>query len=108
MTPLDFVLWLNGVLDATGDDQPTAAQMAKIKEKLAETVGPIIASKLLDRADQFAREEERTNMTQTQPLDLMRLKYEEYARMYARRAAFPGYGANAIYATATTNTKGTL
>lgn len=106
MTPLDFVLWLNGVLDATGDDPPTAAQMAKIKEKLAETVGPIIASKLLDRADQLSREEERTNMAQTQSLNLMRLKYGEYVRMYERRAAFPSYGLYPISTTA--NTKGTL
>lgn len=106
MTPLDFVLWLNGVLDATGDDSPTAAQMAKIKEKLAETVGPIVASKLLDRADQLAREEERTNMTAVQALGLMRLKQEEYARMYVQRALVPNYAASQIFAT--TNTKGTL
>lgn len=108
MTPLDFVLWLNGVLDATGDDQPTAVQMSKIKEKLAETVGPIIASKLLDRADQLSREEERANIGAAQALNLMRLKQEEYERMYEQRAAFPSYGIRPIYATATTNTKGTL
>ena len=106
MTPLDFVLWLNGVLDATGDDQPTAVQMSKIKEKLAETIGPIIASKLLDRADQLSREEERANISAAQALSIMRLKQEEYARMYAQRATFPSYGVNAIYAA--TNTKGTL
>jgi len=99
MTPLDFVLWLNGVLDATGDDSPTAAQMSKIKEKLAETVGPIIASKLLDRADQLAREEERTNISAAQALNFMRLKQEEYARMYEQRAV-------PIYAP--TNTRVTL
>ena len=108
MTPLDFVLWLNGVLDATGDDQPTAVQMSKIKEKLAETIGPIIASKLLARADQLSREKERTNMAQTQSLNLMRLKYEEYARMYEQRAVLSSslFSANLIYAL--TNTKGTL
>lgn len=106
MTPLDFVLWLNGVLDATGDDQPTAVQMSKIKEKLAETVGPIIASKLLDRADQLSREEERANISAAQALNLMRLKHEEYECMYSQRAAFPSYYVNPI--SATTNIKGTL
>lgn len=106
MTPLDFVLWLNGVLDATGDDPPTAVQMSKIKEKLAETVGPIIASKLLDRADQLAREEERTSISAAQALSLMRLKHEEESRMYSQRAAFPSYGLYPISTTA--NIKGTL
>lgn len=106
MTPLDFVLWLNGMLDATGDDQPTAVQMSKIKEKLAETIGPIIASKLLDRADQLAREEERTNMTAAQAVGLMRLKQEEYARVYAQRALVPNYAASQTFTAAIT--KGTL
>jgi phospholipase/lecithinase/hemolysin len=54
MTPTEFALWLNGALGVM-DDQPTPEQMAKIREKLGETIGQLTADRLLERAEEAAR-----------------------------------------------------
>lgn len=54
MTPTEFVLWLNGALGVM-DDTPTGEQMAKIREKLGETIGQLTADRLLERAEEAAR-----------------------------------------------------
>ena len=54
MTPTEFALWLNGALGVVGD-APTGEQMAKIREKLGETIGQLTADRLLERAEEAAR-----------------------------------------------------
>lgn len=54
MTPTEFALWLNGALGVM-DDQPTSEQMAKIREKLGETIGQLTADRLLERAEEAVR-----------------------------------------------------
>ena len=51
MTSIEFVLWLNGAADLVGDQPPTPEQWATVREKLGETVGGLVAARLLERVD---------------------------------------------------------
>ena len=53
MTPIEFVLWLNGAAELVGDQPPTPEQWAVMREKLGEAVGGIVANRLLERAEQI-------------------------------------------------------
>ncbi len=57
MRPLEFVLWLNGASSMLGDNPPSAEQWAEVRAKLTETIAPIVAAKLLDKADALVEKE---------------------------------------------------
>lgn len=59
MTPIGFVLWLNGAAELVGDQPPTPEQWATMREKLGEAVGGIVAARLLERAEGYAKADER-------------------------------------------------
>lgn len=56
MRPLEFVLWLNGATGMLGDEVPSPEQWRIIRECLANTIGPIVAAKLLDKADELSEQ----------------------------------------------------
>jgi hypothetical protein len=58
MTPIEFVLWLNGAAELVGDQPPTPEQWATMREKLGETVGGLVAARLLERAEETLRADE--------------------------------------------------
>lgn len=68
MTPIEFALWLNGAMEITGDQPPTSTQLALIRAKLTETVGGIVASQLLKRAEHLSTREEEERYTLKQAL----------------------------------------
>lgn len=55
MTPIEFVLWLNGAAELVGDQPPTPEQWATMREKLGEVVGGLVATRLLERADEVLK-----------------------------------------------------
>lgn len=59
MKPVEFVLWANGAAELIGDEPPTKEQWLKLREKLGEAVGTVVASKLLEKAEEVVRQEER-------------------------------------------------
>lgn len=59
MTPVEFVLWLNGAAELVGDQPPTPEQWATMREKLGEAVGGLVATRLLERAEECAKAVER-------------------------------------------------
>lgn len=59
MSPVEFVLWLNGAAGIIGDQPPTPEQWSTIREKLGETVGGLVAARLLERAEETLRADER-------------------------------------------------
>lgn len=59
MKPIEFVLWLNGAAELVGDHPPTPEQWATMREKLGEAVGGIVAARLLERAEEHAKADER-------------------------------------------------
>jgi len=59
MTPIEFVLWLNGAAELVGDQPPTPEQWATMREKLGEVVGGLVAARLLERAEEYAKADER-------------------------------------------------
>lgn len=59
MSPVEFVLWLNGAAELVGDQPPTPEQWATMREKLGEAVGGLVAARLLDRAEETLRADER-------------------------------------------------
>ena len=59
MKPVEFVLWLNGAAELVGDHPPTPEQWATMREKLGEAVGGIVAARLLERAEEHAKADER-------------------------------------------------
>ena len=62
MTPTEFTLWLNGASEIVGDEPPTPAQWAAMREKLGITVGKIVASRLLEQAEEAIKLRDRLDL----------------------------------------------
>lgn len=58
VTPVEFVLWMNGAAGVVGDQPPTPEQWTAIQEKLGDAVGGIVAARLLERAEELDRADE--------------------------------------------------
>lgn len=88
MTPLEFVLWLNGAAGVVGDQPPSPEQWAKMHEKLDEVVGGIVASRLLEEAEGLAKKREDQRIAAEQMFGIRKAQLEQQARMaevYARQ-----------------------
>lgn len=83
MKPIDFVLWLNGAAELVGDQPPTPEQWATMREKLGEAVGGIVAARLLERAEEHAKADERRKNEEAEKVKAM-------GQMLAQRAAMVG------------------
>lgn len=83
MKPIEFVLWLNGAAELVGDQPPTPEQWATMREKLGEAVGGIIAARLLERAEETLRADERRKKEEAEKAKIME-------QMLAQRAAMVG------------------
>lgn len=81
MTPLEFVLWLNGAAGVVGEQPPTAEQWAKMHEKLDEVVGGIVASRLLEEAEGLAKKREEQRIAAEQMFGIRKVQLEQQARM---------------------------
>ena len=93
MKPDEFVLWLNGAAELVGDQPPTPEQWATMREKLGEAVGGLVAARLLERAEEALRADERRkkeevvkNESLKQALELM--KSQHAARLSTGLAGF--------------------
>jgi hypothetical protein len=87
MTPIEFVLWLNGAAELVGDQPPTPEQWATMREKLGEAVGGLVASRLLERAEETLRDEERRKKEGVAKAEVAMLRLAEYqARMERYKA----------------------
>ena len=79
MKPVEFVLWLNGAAELIGDQPPTPEQWATMREKLGEAVGGLVAARLLERAEEHAKADERRKkeeaevMKQLSEMNMVRL-----------------------------------
>lgn len=71
MNPVGFVLWMNGAAELVGDQPPTPEQWAIMRGKLGETVGGLVAARLLERAEETLRADERKNEAMKQRLESM-------------------------------------
>ena len=87
MTPTEFALWLNGALGVMGD-APTGEQMAKIREKLGETIGQLTADRLLERAEEAARLD-KTRRDWEKELNFLRAQMAEQAAKVRAAPAGP-------------------
>lgn len=76
MKPIEFVLWLNGAAELVGDQPPTPEQWATMREKLGEAVGGIIAARLLERAEEHAKADERRKKEEADKAEAMKQMLE--------------------------------
>lgn len=83
MSPVEFVLWLNGAAELVGDQPPTPEQWATMREKLGEAVGGLVAARLLERAEETLRADERRKKEEAEKVKVME-------QMLAQRAAMVG------------------
>jgi hypothetical protein len=83
MKPIEFVLWLNGAAGLVGDQPPTPEQWAIMREKLGEAVGGIVAARLLERAEEHAKADERRKKEEADKAEAMK-------QMLAQRGAMVG------------------
>lgn len=83
MKPVEFVLWLNGAAELVGDQPPTPEQWAIMREKLGEAVGGIVAARLLERAEEHAKADERRKKEEADKAEAMK-------QMLAQRGAMVG------------------
>lgn len=107
MKPVEFVLWLNGAAELVGEQPPTPEQWAIMREKLGEAVGGLVAARLLERAEETLRTDERRKKEEAERAKLMeqmleaaRPKYlselgTNEARMEAYRAQTGAYAQRA-------------
>lgn len=83
MKPVEFVLWLNGAAEIVGDQPPTPEQWATMREKLGEAVGGLVAARLLERAEETLRADERRKKEEAEKNEAMKQMLES---MKSRRA----------------------
>ena len=83
MKPIEFVLWLNGAAELVGDQPPTPEQWATMREKLGEAVGGLVAARLLERAEEHAKADERRKKEEAEKAKVME-------QLLAQRAAMVG------------------
>lgn len=76
MKPVEFVLWLNGAAELVGDQPPTPEQWATIREKLGEVVGGLVAARLLERAEETLRVDERRKKGAAERVESMKQALE--------------------------------
>ena len=76
MKPIEFVLWLNGAAELVGDQPPTPEQWATMREKLGEAVGGIVAARLLERAEEHAKADERRKKEEADKAEAMKQMLE--------------------------------
>ena len=81
MTPLEFVLWLNGAAGVVGEQPPSPEQWTKMHEKLDEVVGGIVASRLLEEAEGLAKKREEQRIAAEQMFGIRKAQLEQQARM---------------------------
>lgn len=72
MKSVEFVLWLNGAAELVGDQPPTPEQWATMREKLGEAVGGIVAARLLERAEEHAKADERRKKEEADKAEAMK------------------------------------
>lgn len=84
MKPVEFVLWLNGAAELVGDQPPTPEQWATMREKLGEAVGGLVAARLLERAEETLRADERRKKEEAEKNEAMNQMLES---MKNQRAA---------------------
>lgn len=83
MKPIEFVLWLKGAAELVGDRPPTPEQWATMREKLGEAVGGLVAARLLERAEEALRADERRKKEEAEKAKIME-------QILAQRAAMVG------------------
>lgn len=71
MTPVEFVLWLNGAAELVGDQPPTPEQWVTMREKLGEAVGGLVAARLLERVEETLRADERRKKEEAEKAKVM-------------------------------------
>lgn len=76
MKPVEFVLWLNGAAELVGDQPPTPEQWATMREKLGEAVGGLVAARLLERAEETLRADERRKKEEAEKREAMKQMME--------------------------------
>ena len=72
MKPIEFVLWLSGAAELVGDQPPTPEQWATMRDKLGEAVGGIVAARLLERAEEALRADERRKEAEAEKDEAMK------------------------------------
>jgi len=78
MTPVEFALWMNGAVGVLGKDQPpTPEQWKQIHDKLEETVGHLVATRLLEDATRMQEEREHYRRRQELEQELQELKMKK-------------------------------
>lgn len=95
MKPLEFVLWLNGAAGILGDTPPSPEQWKQIHDNLAGTIGPIVAAKLLDRADALVDEDEVKRNLELEKAKLMQQYLTQ--QLYANKSALSNDITRQIY-----------
>jgi hypothetical protein len=95
MTPIEFVLWLNGAAELVGDQPPTPEQWATMREKLGETVGGLVAARLLERAEETLRADERRKKEGAEMFEAMKqvLESMKTQRVVGIASGLAGYQA---------------
>lgn len=79
MKSVEFVLWANGAAELIGDEPPTKEQWLKLREKLGEAVGTVVASKLLEKAEEVVCQEERARDEMSVKQMMMELQVQKMA-----------------------------
>lgn len=83
MKPVEFVLWLNGAAELVGDQPPTPEQWATMREKLGEAVGGLVAARLLERAEETLRADERRKKEEAEKAKVMEQMLESMSNQRA-------------------------
>lgn len=79
MTPTEFILWLNGVIDVLDAHPPTQEQWDKMRDKVSEQVGAIVARRIRHAGAQTYSTTDSPDYTRA----AAQLKYEQVQKQLA-------------------------
>ena len=74
MTPIELTLWMNATMELVGDGPPSPDQWLMMREKVANTMGTIVAKKLMETAENVLREQEMKNLSAKHMEEMYKLK----------------------------------
>jgi hypothetical protein len=85
-TPVEALLWLNGAMELAGDAPPTPEQWAKMRTKVAESMGYLAKRRFLAKVEGQEAIEREERLRRDQQLVMQKMQQQMHFEMEAVKA----------------------
>lgn len=84
MIPIELTLWMNATMELIGDGPPSPDQWLMMRDKVANTMGTIVAKKLMETAENVLREQDMKAADVRHLEEMYKLKNRMSQSLYAQ------------------------